>query len=149
MQVEAPPVKPLLRGWLHLACFFLSIPAGVVLIMRATAGARGGCRDHLRLRAHRAVRRQRGLSPSAMVAEVAFALQATRSRTIFVMIAGTSTPLCLVVFGGVLGTAMLASVWAGAIAGVVLATVGIAERRFIGGACDVVLGWVAVGRRRR
>jgi hemolysin III len=64
--------------------------------------------------------------------------------TIFVMIAGTYTPLCLVVLGGVVGTMMLISVWAGAVVGVVLAAVGIAERRFIGGACYVALGWVAV-----
>lgn len=144
MQIEAPPVKPLLRGWLHLACFFLSIPAGVALIMRASAGR-------------------------AQVAAVIYALGLTalfgasaayhRPRwspkwrlrfkrldhgTIFVMIAGTYTPLCLVVLGGVLGTAMLVSVWAGAIAGVVLAAVGIAERRVIGAACYVGLGWVAV-----
>lgn len=144
MQIEATPVKPLLRGWLHLACFFLSIPAGVALIMRASAGR-------------------------AQVAAVIYALGLTalfgasaayhRPRwspkwrlrfkrldhgTIFVMIAGTYTPLCLVVLGGVLGTAMLVSVWAGAIAGVVLAAVGIAERRVIGAACYVGLGWVAV-----
>jgi hemolysin III len=64
--------------------------------------------------------------------------------TIFVMIAGTYTPLCLVVLGGVVGTVMLVSVWAGALAGVVLAAVGIAERRFVGGTCYVALGWVAV-----
>ncbi len=144
MQVEAQPVKPLLRGWLHLACFFLSIPAGVILILRASAGR-------------------------AQIAAVVYAIGLTalfgasaayhRPRwspkwrlrfkrldhgTIFVMIAGTYTPLCLVVLGGVLGTAMLVSVWAGAIAGVVLAAVGIAERRFIGAACYVGLGWVAV-----
>ena len=38
---EPLPAKPLLRGWLHLVCFFLAIPAGVLvialLIMRITA----------------------------------------------------------------------------------------------------------------
>ena len=37
---EAAPVeplltKPLLRGWLHLVCFFLAIPAGVLVIALA------------------------------------------------------------------------------------------------------------------
>ena len=50
---------------------------------------------------------------------------------IFVLIAGTYTPLCLVALGGVVGTAMLVSVWLGAIAGVVLAAIGIAERRLV------------------
>ena len=48
------------------------------------------------------------------------------------------------VVGGVVGTVMLVSVWAGAVAGVVLAAVGIAEKRFVGGTCYVALGWVAV-----
>ena len=28
----ATSAKPLLRGWLHLVCFFLAIPAGVLII---------------------------------------------------------------------------------------------------------------------
>jgi hemolysin III len=39
---------------------------------------------------------------------------------------------------------MLVSVWTGAVIGVVLAAVGIAERRFVGAACYIALGWVAV-----
>ena len=135
---------PLLRGWLHLACFFLSIPAGVVLILQASAG-----------------RAQVGAVIYAVGLTALFGVSAAYHRprwspkwrarfkrldhgTIFVMIAGTYTPLCLVVLGGVVGTVMLVSVWAGAVAGVVLAAVGIAERRYIGGACYVALGWVAV-----
>lgn len=138
------PVKPLLRGWLHLACFFLSIPAGVFLILRASAG-----------------RAEVGAIVYAVGLTALFGASAAYHRprwspkwkarfkrldhgTIFVMIAGTYTPLCLVVLGGVLGTVMLVSVWAGALAGVVLAAVGIAERRFVGATCYVVLGWVAV-----
>jgi hemolysin III len=64
--------------------------------------------------------------------------------TIFVMIAGTYTPMCLVVLGGLVGTLMLVSVWTGAVIGIVLAAVGIAERRYVGGACYIALGWVAV-----
>jgi hemolysin III len=64
---------------------------------------------------------------------------------IFVMIAGTYTPVCLVALGGALGTLMLVSVWIGAITGVVLAAAGIAERRLVGALCYVALGWAAVG----
>jgi len=137
-------LKPLLRGWLHLACFFLSIPAGALLILGATDG-----------------RAQVAAIVYAVGLTALFGMSAAYHRprwspkwrarfkrldhgTIFVMIAGTYTPLCLVVLGGVLGTAMLISVWAGAIAGVVLAAVGIAERRFIGAACYIALGWAAV-----
>jgi hemolysin III len=145
---EAPnklvTTAPLLRGWLHLACFFLSIPAGVILILHASAG-----------------RARVGAVIYAVGLTALFGVSAAYHRpkwspkwrarfkrldhgTIFVMIAGTYTPLCLVVLGGVLGTVMLVSVWAGAMAGVVLAAVGIAEKRFVGAACYVTLGWVAV-----
>ena len=135
---------PLLRGWLHLACFFLSIPAGIYLILQASAG-----------------RAQVGSIIYAVGLTALFGVSAAYHRprwspkwrarfkrldhgTIFVMIAGTYTPLCLVVLGGVVGTVMLISVWAGALAGVVLAAVGIAEKRYVGGACYITLGWVAV-----
>lgn len=140
----ATDLKPMFRGWMHLACFFLSIPAGMLLIL----GASGG-------------RAQAGAIVYAVGLTALFGVSAAYHRprwspkwrarfkrldhgTIFVMIAGTYTPLCLVVLGGVLGTVMLVSVWAGALAGVVLAAVGIAERRFIGAACYVALGWAAV-----
>jgi hemolysin III len=135
---------PLLRGWLHLVCFFLSIPAGALLVLHASEG-----------------RARVGATIYAVGLTALFGVSAAYHRprwtpkwrarlkrldhgTIFVMIAGTYTPLCLVVLGGVVGTVMLVSVWAGAIAGVVLAAVGIAERRYIGGTCYVALGWVAV-----
>jgi hemolysin III len=33
--IEAVLAKPVLRGWLHLVCFFLAIPAGVAVILLA------------------------------------------------------------------------------------------------------------------
>ena len=137
-------VAPVLRGWLHLACFFLALPAGALLIVHAPSG-----------------RAQVGVAVYAVGLTALFGVSALYHRgrwspawrgrmkrldhgTIFVMIAGTYTPLCLVVLGGLLGTVMLISVWAGALVGVVLAAVGIAERRVIGATCYVALGWVAV-----
>ena len=137
-------VPPILRGWLHLVCFFLSIPAGVLLITGAADG-----------------RAQIGAAIYAVGLAALFGVSGTYHRrrwspkirarlkrldhgTIFVMIAGTYTPLCLLALGGVVGTVMLVSVWAGAAAGITLAAVGIAEKRFVGGACYLVLGWAAV-----
>jgi hemolysin III len=140
---------PLLRGWLHLACFFLAFPAGALLILGASSR-----------------RAQVGAIVYAIGFTALFGVSAAYHRpkwspkwrarfkrldhgTIFVMIAGTYTPLCLVVLGGVVGTVMLVSVWAGAVAGIVLAAVGIAERRFVGATCYVVLGWVAAATATR
>ena len=134
----------MLRGWLHLFCFFVSIPAGVLLITGAADG-----------------RAQVGAAVYAVGLAALFGVSGTYHRrrwsprirarlkrldhgTIFVMIAGTYTPLCLVALGGVVCTVMLVSVWAGAAAGIALAAIGIAEKRFIGGACYLALGWAVV-----
>jgi hemolysin III len=137
-------VTPLLRGWLHLACFFLSLPAGVWLVLHAPSG-----------------QARVAVAVYAVCMTLLFAASGTYHRrrwsatwrarlkrvdhgAIFVMIAGTYTPVCLIALGGVFGTLMLVSVWIGAVIGVVLALVGIAERRLIGGVCYVALGWAAV-----
>jgi hemolysin III len=125
-------------------CFFLSLPAGVLLILSASSGrARIGAAVYAvglaALFGVSGTYHRRRWSPTWRAR-----LKRLDHGTIFVMIAGTYTPLCLVVLGGVAGTLMLVSVWTGAIAGVVLAAVGIAERRFVGAACYIALGWVAV-----
>jgi len=64
--------------------------------------------------------------------------------TIFVMIAATYTPVCLLVIRHRLGTGLLIGVWIGAAAGMTLALTGIAERRYVGFICYLSLGWLAV-----
>ncbi len=64
--------------------------------------------------------------------------------TIFVMIAATYTPVCLLVIRDRLGTGLLIGVWVGAAAGMTLAVTGIAERRYIGFVCYLSLGWLAM-----
>jgi hemolysin III len=71
-------------------------------------------------------------------------MQRLDHSTIFVMIAGSYTPLCLVAMDGWVGTAMLAAAWTGAVGGGVLAW--LAGRRWanLRSALYIVLGWVAV-----
>ena len=137
-------VPPLLRGWLHLVCFVLSVPAGAVAI--ASAG-----------------------SSRARVAAVVYALGMSsmfgvsaayhrrrwstggrrRMRrldhgTIFLMIAGSYTPLCLLALGGRTGTTILTGVWVGAGLGFFFALSGIAEKAVFGLLCYIGLGWAMV-----
>jgi len=140
----ADAVTPLLRGWLHLVCFFLSVPAGSIVVAAApTPRARGA-----------AIVYAVGLS-------ALFGVSATYHRgrwsaaarprmkrldhaTIFVMIAGSYTPLCLLALGGNLGRGVLVAVWIAAVAGVVMALTGIAEKRVIGLVTYIALGWAMV-----
>jgi hemolysin III len=64
--------------------------------------------------------------------------------TIFVMIAGSYTPLCLLALTGTAGLVVLAVVWAVAATGFVLCVSGIAERRPAANACYIGLGSIAV-----
>jgi hemolysin III len=64
--------------------------------------------------------------------------------TIFLMIAGTYTPICAVALGDGRSWALLATVWVLAAAGFVLALAGVAERPGVGHALYISLGWLGV-----
>lgn len=134
----------MLRGWLHLVCFFVSVPAGA-LVVAAAGSARG-----------RLAATVYALGMTAM-----FGVSATYHRrkwsadgrrrmrrldhgTIFLMIAGSYTPLCLLALRGTTGAAILTGVWVGAGLGFLFALTGIAERAVLGLACYIVLGWAMV-----
>jgi hemolysin III len=61
--------------------------------------------------------------------------------TIFIFIAGTYTPICLVAVGGETGARLLALVWAGAAAGALRAILWPRAPRVITAALYVLLGW--------
>jgi hemolysin III len=63
---------------------------------------------------------------------------------IYVLIAGTYTPVSLLVLGGPWGMALLGVVWMGAVAGVLMKVFGMERTRVITGALYIVLGWLAV-----
>ena len=105
-------VRPLLRGWMHLVCFFLAVPAAVMVVRlrlrrlepRLGAAIYGD-------RPGGAVRRERRLPPRAVVAGVEGADAAPRPRRrSSTMIAGTYTPVCLLVLEGRTAVAVLVAV---------------------------------------
>jgi hemolysin III len=63
---------------------------------------------------------------------------------IFVLIAGTYTPVALLALHGTLAAAILVVVWAGALGGVVLKLVWIDAPKRLAAALYLALGWVAV-----
>jgi len=137
-------VAPLLRGWLHLVCFFLAFPAGALVIASAgSSRARTAavvyavglcCLFGVSATYHRrtwsAVARPR--------------MKRLDHATIFVMIAGSYTPMCMLTLGGNLGSRVLGFVWVGAAVGVVFALTGIAEKAIVGLATYIALGWAMV-----
>ena len=137
-------IRPLLRGWLHLICAIASIPVGILVIANAEGGrARLGAAVY-------AVGLLTMFSVSAIYHRVRWServrpwMKRADHAAIFVMIAGTYTPLCLIVLRDSWGAWLLLGAWIGAVLGVVGAITGIAERKIVGLIAYSVFGWAAM-----
>lgn len=64
--------------------------------------------------------------------------------SIFFLIAGTYTPICLVTLNGALGWTMFGIVWAAAILGIVLNAVNIEKFRKFSMICYIGMGWAVL-----
>lgn len=138
------PLPPHLRGWLHLVCFVLSVPAGAAVVLSGGSGrARlAGIVYALGMSAMfgvSATYHRRQWSPAARRR-----MRRIDHGTIFVMIAGSYTPLCLLALRGTTGTVVLTGVWIAAAAGFGLAMSGIAEKAVVGILCYFGMGWAMV-----
>jgi len=116
---EAVEVKPRLRGVSHQYAFFVSIGCGVGLILAASEG-----RARLAASIY-AVAVSALLGTSALYHRVTWRPSARRwmrrldHSMIFVLIAGTYTPVALVALKGTLASTILIVLWAGALGGVI------------------------------
>lgn len=64
---------------------------------------------------------------------------------IFVLIAGSYTPVCLIVLGGKLGYGLLALVWGIAAAGILIKAFWITCPKWFSSVIYIAMGWVCVG----
>ena len=64
---------------------------------------------------------------------------------IFVLIAGSYTPVCLIVLGGKLGYTLLAVVWTIAIVGMLIKALWITCPKWFSSAIYIAMGWVCLG----
>lgn len=64
--------------------------------------------------------------------------------SIFLLIAGTYTPICVLAIGGVVGAVLLAVVWITAIVGIVLNSIDVKRFSKISMACYISMGWCVV-----
>jgi hemolysin III len=142
--VPEVPVRPRLRGVSHQYAFFISLVGGILLVLlaattRATLAA-----------AIYAVSVSALFGVSALYHRVTWTTPVRRRMRrldhamIFLLIAGTYTPVGLLVLEGTLATVVLAVVWGGAVAGIVLELAWAGAPRWLGGTVYLALGWVAV-----
>ncbi|MFC9325685.1 hemolysin III family protein [Kitasatospora sp. NPDC057015] len=140
----AAALKPRMRGWLHAGMFPLSLAGGIVLIALARPGAAVAACSVYALSAcllfgtsavfHRGTWGPRG----------AAALRRLDHANIFLIIAGTYTPLTVLLLPPRRQQVLLAVVWAGALAGIAFRTLWMGAPRWLYTPCYVALGWVAV-----
>jgi hemolysin III len=137
-------VKPRLRGVFHQYAFFASLASGTLLVLLA-ATTRA-----LVAAAVYAASVSALFGVSALYHRVTWTTSARRRMRrldhamIFLLIAGTYTPVGLLVLHGTLGAVVLAVVWGGALVGIVLQLTWTTAPRWLGGTVYLALGWVAV-----
>jgi hemolysin III len=138
------PVKPRLRGVSHEYAFFVSLACGVALILAASDG-----RARLAAGIY-AVAVSALLGTSALYHRHNWGPRARRwmrrldHSMIFVLIAGTYTPVALLALHGSLAKTILIVVWAGALGGVIFKLAWIDAPKWLFAAVYVALGWVSV-----
>jgi hemolysin III len=144
VDAAADPLKPRWRGRIHEVAFFVSIPAGIALVVLADgwvaklaaaiyavslAAVFGSSAAYHRGRwTPRALRRMKRLDHSM----------------IFVLIAGSYTPVALLVLNGPWQIVMLSTVWTLAAVGITLKLVRIDGFTVLTASLYMVMGWIAL-----
>jgi hemolysin III len=141
--LDAPP-KPLLRGVLHQAGFSVSLVVGTLLIV----GADGA-------------RRHAAAAVFAGSVAVCFGASALYHRVtwtprlrlwmrrvdhagVYLLIAGTYTPVCLLVLDGSWRLVVLVMVYAGAGAAIVLKFAWVEAPKWVAAVLGIALGWAGI-----
>jgi hemolysin III len=136
--------KPVLRGVLHQGAFFVALVAAPLLILAA---------DGSRAKAAAAVFAGSVIAcfgASALYHRVTWTptvrlwMRRVDHAGVYLLIAGTYTPVALLVLRGAWRPTILAIVWGGAAAAIVLKFAWVAAPKWLAVAIGIALGWVAV-----
>jgi hemolysin III len=143
-EVTEEVVKPRLRGWLHLATAPATLAAGAVLVaLSPTAATRVGSAVYavcsVLLFTVSAVYHRGRWSP-----RVGALLQRFDHANIFLLIAGTYTPFCVLLLRGTDRVVMLSVIWAGALVGMGFRVLWLGAPRWLYTPIYIALGWAAV-----
>ncbi|GEP34927.1 DNA-binding protein [Nocardioides szechwanensis] len=137
-------VKPRLRGWMHLVLTPLALAGGIVLIVLSPdATTRWGsavfAASALLLFGISALYHTRTWSPKTWAR-----LRAFDHANIFVLIAGSYTPLTLILLDGTQRVVLLTTVWSCAVLGVLFRVFWTDAPRWLYTPLYMGLGWAAV-----
>ncbi|ABP52581.1 PAQR family membrane homeostasis protein TrhA [Salinispora tropica] len=139
--------KPRMRGWLHTYAFFVAVAGGIVLC--SIAAARTGWSPLVSTLIYSltvcGLFGTSGLYHRRVWSERGFQVMRRMDHSmIFVFIAGTYTPFCVLLLEPRPATIMLSLVWGGALGGVALKLIWPHAPRWVSAPLYLALGWVAV-----
>jgi hemolysin III len=141
---EAAPLKPRMRGWLHAGMFPAVLVAGVFLTALAdTTAARVACAVYTLtaclLFGVSALYHRGDWSPRAVAV-----LRRMDHANIFLIIAGTYTPLTILLLDNGSRQLLLWGVWAAALIGIAFRVCWVGAPRWLYTPCYLAMGWAAV-----
>ncbi|MGO2660781.1 PAQR family membrane homeostasis protein TrhA [Mycetocola reblochoni] len=137
-------VKPSWRGWIHAATFPVAVAAGIVLVVLADGPAASWSSavfalTSLLLFGNSALYHRFNWGPRMKVA-----LKRLDHANIFLLIAGTYTPIAVLALPPEKGRLLLLIVWAGALLGIGFRVFWITAPRWLYVPLYLALGWAAV-----
>jgi hemolysin III len=143
-EAELPVPKPRLRGVLHEWCFYAAVPLGIVfgLFAETTRGQTAA--------AVFAATVAGMFGASALYHRVSWSptlrpwLRRLDHAGIFGLIAGTYTPFGLLVLHGAWRISVLAVVWGGCLAAILMRFVWVSAPKWLAAIIGLALGWVGV-----
>jgi hemolysin III len=137
-------VRPLLRGVLHEVAFWFALAVGAALVLEAD-----GTRRRLAAAVF-AVSVAACFGASALYHRVTWSpnvrlwMRRVDHAGVYLMIAGTYTPVSLLALHGKWRPIVLGVVWTGAAAAIALKMAWVAAPKWLAAAIGILLGWIAV-----
>jgi hemolysin III len=141
--VTAPP-KPRWRGRIHLVAFLVSLPAGVALVLWSRGVSAHVAATLFALSLAGLFGTSATYHTGNWAPRVRARLQRMDHAMIFVLIAGSYTPITLLALQPAWGISLLAVVWTGAVVGVTLALARFGALHRFGGYLYIGMGWIVV-----
>jgi hemolysin III len=142
--VTAARDKPLLRGVLHQVSFFVALAVGALVVAfadgtRATVSAAIFAASVVAMLGASALYHRVTWSPT-----VRPWMRRIDHAGIYILIAGTYTPVGLIVVHGVLRNIVLVIVWSGAAAAILLKFIWVHAPKWLSAATGLAVGWAGV-----
>jgi hemolysin III len=144
MSAQMPGMKPLLRGYLHQEAFFIALGACILLIAKSTSqvsylSSIVYSLGLLMLFGISAIYHRPQWSPKPRAL-----LKRFDHCAIFILIAGTFTPVCLLALPEDQGDRLLLIIWGAAILGIIQSIFWVKAPKWLTAIFYIAMGWLAL-----